>query len=382
MHGKAVTDRYKMIFSKSETSRLPRFCVSDAALASESKIANHSFETMRSSVPIPSSAQVNSSRRKVAFSAKALPQQRHLSESNRPQNIIDHFFNFFQDRSFLSESKSPLLGPADRPSLFQPKQADGGLLRSTLPPYSETPDPSPDQTDHPSAIDPESPKSSWKNWKKITVDIYFRLAQPATHSRVRLKQTIALLPILKIKPVIDLVYRPEAPMSMHLDIKLLDAIKYRFHSDGYSFLEIRARAPLSDPRFMMDVVYQRDLQTASDSVKLSFRALGVAFLKAPNPGFGVKIPVSFDNGIKTTVRVKQFLVQDSQDTVGHGTRHRNERAKVVSRNQVSRYGNSSNKNQSQMAAIRRKRIGNAPPPRLRLEGPIGIDVKIRCLEYR
>lgn len=219
--------------------------------------------------------------------------------------------------------------------------------------------------------------SSWKDWKKVTLDVYLRLTDRPIHTRLRLKQTIALLPVFKLKPVIDIAYRGPGvpPVSMHLDVKLLDCVKYRVRPDGKATLQVRAKAPLSDPRFCMDVIYERDLATALESVKISFRALDVAFLKAPGFGAGIKYPIRFANGVKSTLRVKKFLVDGRKIAMerGRGKQRRPlaTKAKRDAELQNARFGA-----QGVQAQIARgaQRFG--------IEGPIGVDVKFRCLEYR
>ena len=193
---------------------------------------------------------------------------------------------------------------------------------------------------------------------------------------MRLKQTVALLPVVKLKPVMDLGYRgPDAPpFAMHLDIKLLDCIKYRVRPDGNAFLQVRAKAPLADPRFRMDVLYQRDLATSLETVKISFRMLDVAFLKAPGIGAGFKYPIRFDNGIKTTLRVKKYLVESKQpkSTGRKRSRPMATRAKGKSHSRGGAPGDASPMHH-QMETLRNQ---------YRIEGPMGVDIKFRCLEYR
>lgn len=202
--------------------------------------------------------------------------------------------------------------------------------------------------------------------------MYLRLTDRPIHTRLRLKQTIALLPVFKLKPVIDIAYRGPGlpPVSMHLDVKLLDCVKYRVRPDGQATLQVRAKAPLSDPRFCMDVTYERDLATALESVKISFRALDVAFLKAPGFGAGIKYPISFDNGVKSTLRVKKFLVDERQMATATG-KQRRPLATKAKRDANSRLGAQGVRSQIARGA---QRFG--------IDGPIGVDVKFRCLEYR
>lgn len=192
---------------------------------------------------------------------------------------------------------------------------------------------------------------------------------------MRLKQTVAVLPVLKLKPVIDFTYRgPDLPpVAMHLDIKLLDCFKYRLRQDGSSTFQVRAKAPLSDPRFLVDVVYERDLQTAAESVKLSFRALEVAFLKAPGFGTGIKFPVRFANGIKSTIRVKKYLTINGQ--VGNRT--------VVNQPLLARRSDHharGHRGRLDKSSVRTH--GTSTKSHLGIVGPTGVDLKVRCLEFR
>lgn len=289
-------------------------------------------------------------------------------------------FSFLRDgRQSLRDGKSPFLGRDGKSSLFPPQRATGGLFGAPEPAPEPAPAPAPAPLEP--ASKPPTPAArthrfpsweSWKDWKKISLDLCVRLVDRPRETRVRLKQTVALLPVVKLKPVIDLGFRGEAkpPVAMHLDVKLLDCLKYRVRADGSAAVQVRARAPLSDPRFVMDVVYERELASALETVKISFRALDVAFLKAPGFGAGVKFPIRFDGGIKSTVRVKKFLEigeAASQSSTGR-------RRALVGKGQraTSRYAN----RETQRAS------GQRGASKFGISGPSGVDIKLRCLEYR
>lgn len=141
---------------------------------------------------------------------------------------------------------------------------------------------------------------------------------------------------------------------MHLTVKLLDCIKYRVFQDGRSLIQVRARAPLSDPRFEMDVIYERLLSPSpSESVRITFRMLDLAFFKMPGLGAGIKIPVQFARGVKGVLRVKKYLRLDQTPPVRE--------------------------------TLLRKRLARPhakKPGWLGVAGPMGLDVKLRFLEYR
>lgn len=311
-----------------------------------------------------------------------------IATTNLQSNSSEHSspfdwapFNFLRDGTrSLRNGTSKLFGGKGQTSILAPQKAAGGLFGSS----DEQPEPDEDASDATAPTPAEQPTtrkhsfpswSTWKDWKKISLDFYVRLVDRPKDTRVRLKQTVAVLPIFKLKPVIDFTYRGpnQPPVSMHLDVKLLDCFKYRLRQDGSSTFQVRAKAPLSDPRFLIDVVYERDLQTAEESVKISLRALEVAFLKAPGFGTGVKFPIRFDNGIKSTIRVKKYLTVNGQ--VGNATLG----------NQPLLAGNV-----EQSANGRKRRFGrsslrsNETPrkPQLGVVGPSGVDLKVRCLEYR
>ncbi|PXF43882.1 hypothetical protein BWQ96_06348 [Gracilariopsis chorda] len=220
----------------------------------------------------------------------------------------------------------------------------------------------------------EPSTSTWRDWKKVSIDLYFRLTDNPRNSRLRLKQTLALLPIFKLKPIIDLSYRGPntTPIAMRLDVKLIDCVKYMVRADGDSVLQVRAKAPLSDPRFIMDVTYERNLASSVDTVKISFRAMDLAFLKAPGLGFGFKYPVRFDNGIKVTIGAKKYLgrTANAPHQVNRAVRHTQEKGQLSSRK-----GRQSARSSESPYQTARKTL-------FHLHGPTAIDVKIRCLEYR
>lgn len=272
------------------------------------------------------------------------------------------------------ERRSSLLGTGGRQSVFPPKKATSGLLAT---PPGDAPDDGPvpavntlDATD--AGASTGSDGGFWRDWKKVTLDVYVRLLDRPRDTRVRLKQTVALLPILKLKPVIDLAYRgpSQPPVSMHLDVKALGCIKYRVRQDGSQTLQVRARAPLADPRFLMDVVYERNLATSLDSVKLSFRGMGVGFLKAPRFGAGCKVPIRFDNGVKSTIRVKKFLFNETAKPA----RKKPGRGRTMQPSPAPRpwYG---------QAPAPGARQQGAAAPRFGIFGPAGVDIKFRCFEY-
>ncbi|CAN8063400.1 unnamed protein product [Agarophyton chilense] len=217
--------------------------------------------------------------------------------------------------------------------------------------------------------------STWKDWKKISIDLYLRLTDDPRNARVRLKQTLALLPIAKIKPIIDLGYRSpnQSPISMRLDFKILDCVKYIFQPDGKSILQVRTKAPLSDPRFVMDIIYERELKSSVDTVKIAFRALDIAFLKAPGFGFGFIFPLRFENGIKVTVGTKKYLgnITGSQHVLNRDPSLREE-------NQHTRR----RKPSKSVSGSLQTSSSSQRKPWFHIHGPNKIDVKIRCLEYR
>lgn len=317
----------------------------------------------------------------------------------RKKNLLEWIFPFLADgtTSLVAPATSDALGPSNNPALFPQRQATGGLLshvhQNSHPPKDQprstvsntNPQDSRDtfatSTSSASTNHPVPPWSSWKHWKKISLDFYIRLLDTPQYSRLRLKQTIAPLPIIKLKPVMDLAYRgpDKSPLTMHMDVKILDCIKYRVHTDGSSHLQVRARAPMSDPRFTMDVIYERQLGTALDSVKITFRALDVAFLKAPSPGFGCKFPIRFNNGIKATIRVKKFIDR-THDIASAASRT----PKISRRTHPVAPKSRKPRQDVRLGPGERstRHLQNPSTGSLGIYGPIGIDIKLRCLEYR
>lgn len=222
--------------------------------------------------------------------------------------------------------------------------------------------------------EPKPSTLTWRDWKKISIDLYLRLTDNPRNSRLRLKQTLAVLPIFKLKPIIDLRYRGPntTPVVMRLDVKFVDCVKYMVRADGDSVLQVRAKAPLSDPRFIMDVTYERNLASFVETIKISFRAMDIAFLKAPGPGFGFKYPVRFGNGVKITIGAKKYLgsTATAPHQVNRTGRRAQEKQQVGSRSR--RQNNHSSESPYQAA---RKAL-------VQIHGPTAIDVKVRCLEYR
>lgn len=239
---------------------------------------------------------------------------------------------------------------------------------------------------------PKAASSPWslRSWKKFTLDFYVRLLDRPRDSRFRLKQTVALLPFLKLKPTVDISATPawQSPVRMRLDVKLLGCLKYRVRQDGSSFVLVRARAPLADPRFAMDVLYVRDLADSSDSVKLTFRALDIAFLKAPRFGAGCKIPINFSSGIKSTIRVKKYLLQESGNGGMGKSSRSNARGNAKGFSDANRGRNDerveSTGTSRQLRSGKRTNNWNIRmnnDSQLGVYGPAGIDIKTRLWEF-
>lgn len=129
---------------------------------------------------------------------------------------------------------------------------------------------------------------------------------------------------------------------------------------------------MSDPRFMLDIVYAKDFTSNKESVKISFRALDVAFLKAPRLGAGFKVPIRLGNGIKTTLLVKKFLSPDE-----HVIENKQKRQIDRSRSHRWRSNRPDNNNISFFDPSSKR-----PDFSKFLYGPSGVDLKVRCLEYR
>lgn len=200
----------------------------------------------------------------------------------------------------------------------------------------------------------------WKQWKKMTLDFYVKLRERPTDTRIKVKQTLALLPFLKVKPMIELGapnFKRGTLTEARLDIKAFGCFKYRIWPSGESAIQVRAKAPLSDPRFIIDVVYTRNLSDNRDRVGVTLRGLDMILLKAPRFGAGFKIPVRFQGGVKSTLLAKKFLFQDPKVLEGQRRRRRTFL-------------------KSGKRPERKHRFQN-----LHIEGPTGLDIKIRCLEY-
>lgn len=299
-----------------------------------------------------------------------------------PDPPTSNLFSFLFGRK-RNPRKSHLLGSDGRTALFKPGAPSGGIIapmaRKAV--TEKTPeeekfissDTTADQSDMaqtaPAEDGTESQRTGrfpawkdWKNWKKVTLDVYIRLVDRPRDTRIRVKQTLAILPMLKVKPVIDFGFGgPDRPgLGMHLDVKMLDCVKYRVRMDGSSLVQVRVRGPMRDPRFMMDVVYERELgRGAKERVKMSLRMLDVGFFKMPGLGAGVKVPVRFNGGVKGTLRVKKFFkVGDDDGTV---------LSREVGKRGEGYYGVG--------------RVGNRKPM-FGISGPTGVDIKLRCLEYR
>lgn len=289
-------------------------------------------------------------------------------------------FSFLRDGTrSLRDGTSQIFGGKGQTSILAPQKAVGGLFGSNDEQTDSDEDISNLTTLTPAEQSAKRKHSfpswtTWRDWKKISLDFYIRLVDRPKDTRIRLKQTVAVLPIFKLKPVIDFTYRGpnQPPVAMHLDVKLLDCFKYRLRQDGSSTFQVRAKAPLSDPRFVIDVIYEKDLRTAADSVKISLRALEVSFLKAPGFGTGVKFPIRFDNGIKSTIRVKKYLTVNGQ--VGNAT--------VGNRPLLARNAeHSANGRKGRHWKLMRPHE-TPRKPQLGVAGPSGVDLKLRCLEYR
>lgn len=312
------------------------------------------------------------------------------SSSGKRWNPLRSLFGFLRDGTqSLSDGTSSFLGNKQSTSVLHRTRPTGGLLSDRTPETTHLQDeiqlgPSLPETTNPTT----SPSvrepghtfpswSTWKDWKKLSLDLYFRIVDSPQQSRVRVKQTIALLPVVKLKPVIDFAYRGPGlpPVAMHLDVKLLDCIKYRVRPDGTSTIQVRTKSPLSDPRFAMDVLYERDNVTKVETVKIAFRALNVAFLKAPGFMFGMKFPIRFNNGIKAVVRIKKHVHPVSQRSSwrnkGHGQPGNMPSSSIFRRNPETERKSKSSKQD----------YGQWKLP-MRVDGPMGLDVKLRCLEYR
>lgn len=281
-------------------------------------------------------------------------------------------FRFLRDGTRKLGGSSTLLPNTGRSALFKTPQPTKSIFEPSAQQPSETMSPA-DASQQGAAT--TAPQSTWRNWKKVTFDLYIRLLDRPSQTRVRLKQTLAPLPMAKLKPVIDLGYNgPQAPpVAMHLDVKLLNCLKYRLRPDGAAYFQVRVKTPLPDPRFVMDVTYQHDMQTALDTVKLSFRCLDIAFLKAPRFGGEIKFPIRFESGVKSTLRVKKFILPERK--FGHSRSSRVEHAAP-----------SSNGIASLINRFLRPAQPSATPDRqlqrFEFSGPMGMDVKLRCLEFR
>jgi hypothetical protein len=234
-----------------------------------------------------------------------------------------------------------------------------------------------------------------------------RLVDRPQATRIRLKQTLGVLPFITLKPALDLSMDPTwlTPARARLDIKAFGCLKWRLRADGAPLLQLRARAPLEDPRFMLDILYERNLADHTDAVRVSFRGFNWAFLKAPHLGAGVKVPVSFASGVKSTIRIKQFLVDDTEAAGDPGNRSKPvpavggrsyERISDEKPRSAGLFGGNPGTHARHSQAVRNR---NASPhsnsmttqddgipsqgryPGWRLKGPIGMDIKLRLIQF-
>lgn len=207
----------------------------------------------------------------------------------------------------------------------------------------------------------------WKDWKKMTLDVYLRLRDKPSTSRIKIKQTLSILPFLKLKPMIELGlpdHKQGALQNARLDIKAFNCFKYQLYPDGRSAIQVRVKAPLNDPNFTIDVKYMRDLNRGKDSVGITLRGWEFLFLKAPRFGAGFKIPVRFEGGVKSTLLTKKYLFQEENTE----QTHRRRKSMIFERKRGY---------QPQQRRSKRHILNN-----LGVEGPSGLDIKIRCLEYQ
>lgn len=239
----------------------------------------------------------------------------------------------------------------------------------------------------------EQKKHPWslKNWKRFSLDMYVRIVEKPSEARLRVKQTIAVLPFLKLKPCVDMSFDPSwtAPVRMRLDVKMFDFFKYRVLPDGSSMIQVRARAPLADPRLLVDVVYDRALSTGTDSVRVTLRGLDLVFFKAPQLGAGCKVPVQFANWLKSTIRVKKYVHDSSDDIKEFGTasmgRTRRRQNAQPDRSHTDRrpwFDRRPSQDHGRGGSRGATRNPNRDEDgrRWRLHGPAGVDVKLRLWE--
>jgi hypothetical protein len=242
--------------------------------------------------------------------------------------------------------------------------------------------------------------------------MYLRLVERPRESRVRVKQTLAPLPFVKLKPILDLSANPrwQSPVRFRVDVKLFDCLKYIILPTGTSYIQVRAKAPLADPRFAIDVVYTKYTSMSAfygapsalppDSVKLSFRAFDVMFLKAPRLGAGCKVPIHFASGVKSTIRVKKYLLDDVDGTDQYEKRKKAAprgrppaaatAAEPEARARWFEFGAGHVNNHVAPAEARARRVTAAssraqpgavqPRRKVGLFGPAGVDIKMRLLE--
>lgn len=195
------------------------------------------------------------------------------------------------------------------------------------------------------------PSPMRKPWRKFCLDLYLRLMLPSQHSYLRIKQTISPLPFLSFKPSVFLVSSASYPVRMYFDIKLFRFFKLRVHGDGSAFAGARFRLPLRDSRFDLDLCYERELRTGKDSVKITCMAWSCLFLQLPRFRVGAKVPAKLGEQYKMELWMKKYLAINQQST-------------------------------TETLLDRGGRRENQWWQRVAVRGPIGMDLKIRCLESR